>query len=207
MDSNPNPNKISLCTFVKNEELCITHMLKSVSEFVEEIIIVDTGSFDNTLKICKDFPKTRVYEIGFTDFGKIRTITAHLAKQPWILLLDADETLSNPEKLIELASVEEVEAYALPRKRWLDLAMTQQTETEAYPDWQVRFYKNDPRYIWKRELHEYFDGGVVTHKEDGPVINHFQDVFKDEIRKKEREMQYSFLALQAGVSVHGGKPL
>lgn len=184
---------ISLCTFVKDEAHCIEHMFKSIINYVDEIVVVDTGSTDATITIAKAYD-ARIYRVGFTDFASIRTITAHLAREPWVLMLDADETISHPDKLRELGTKYECEAYAFPRKRWLDLDMTQQTEPEAYPDWQVRMFKNNTDYVWQRHLHEFFHGGVVTHIENGPILNHFQDVFKDEERNKTRKKLYRELA-------------
>jgi glycosyltransferase involved in cell wall biosynthesis len=200
---------ISLCTFVRNESNCLPNMINSVYDFVDEVIIVDTGSVDGTQSIVDSYPKARLYECGFTDFGKIRTLTGHLARMPWILMLDADETLSNPSLLKNMTQDPLAFAYALPRKRWLDINMNNQTEIEAYPDWQVRFYRNYPQHVWKRQLHEYFHGGPVINfnPDNGPIINHFQDVFKNDARKRERMEQYSYLALQAGVAIHGGKPI
>jgi glycosyltransferase involved in cell wall biosynthesis len=182
-------------------------MINSVYDFVTEVIVVDTGSTDNTLEIVTSYQKARVYKIGFTDFGSIRTITAHLARSPWVLMLDADETLEYPDLLRNLAQTYTESAFAFPRKRWLDIEKTQQTELEAYPDWQVRFFRNHPQYVWKRELHEYFDGAAVTKISNGPIIHHFQDVFKDEARKAERQKQYEVLAKTAKVTIQGGKPL
>jgi glycosyltransferase involved in cell wall biosynthesis len=181
-------------------------MIASVKDFVSEIIIVDTGSTDGTQEYARTITN-HVYEIGFTDFGKIRTITSHLANQPWVLMLDADEILTNANQLQALTNIPDKEAYAFPRRRWLDFNMTQQTELEAYPDWQVRFYKNNKNFIWKRELHEYFHGAAVHHIYDGPIIEHFQDVCKDDERKKIRDELYTKLAPIAGVHIHGGKEI
>jgi glycosyltransferase involved in cell wall biosynthesis len=191
---------------VKDEENCVEHMLQSVYQWVSEIVVLDTGSTDRTLHICRDYG-ARIYQVGFTDFGKIRTVAAHLARDPWVLMLDADETLQGPELLANLARSGESKAYAFPRKRWGDLEMTDQRELEAYPDWQVRFFRNKPEYIWKRELHEYFSGTGIHHVDHGPVIHHFQDVFKDKERKRQRYEQYKVLAKKAGVHIQGGKPL
>jgi glycosyltransferase involved in cell wall biosynthesis len=206
------PNEISLCTFVKNEEHCLAHMLDSVKDYVHEIIVLDTGSTDKTIEIAKSYT-TEVYGAKFTNFGDIRTRCLKLASKPWILMLDADETLTRPDLLQKLTKTFDkeqekyVEAVALPRKRWLDVAMTQQTEIEAYPDWQVRLFKNDPRFCFRRELHEEFHGGYVTHLDVGATINHFQDVFKDAKRNEERTKLYSELAELAKVTIHGGKPV
>lgn len=197
---------ISLCCFTKNEENCINNMINSVYDFVSEIVVVDTGSTDKTISLIEGYKNIRIYKIGFSDFGSIRTITSHLARKPWILMLDADETLENPHQLFNLTQNYQQSAYAFPRKRWLDLKRTKQTEIEAYPDWQVRFYRNHPNFIWKRELHEYFEGSAVEHIPEGPIIHHFQDVYKDAKRLRIRNALYNELALKAKVTVHGGKP-
>lgn len=203
---------ITLATFVKNEAHCLEHMIKSVADYIDEFIVVDTGSTDNTIEIAKKFG-AHVYEVSFTDFGKIRTLTMHLASCPWILMLDADETLECPDLLQAYTRARDkkedipVEAIAFPRKRWLNLNMTQQTELEAYPDWQVRFFKNDKRFIFRRALHEEFHGGIVSTIDSGIYIHHFQDVFKDEARRKERDELYAKLAPVAGVTMHGGKSI
>lgn len=196
---------VSLCTFVKNEAHCIEHMLKPIANIVGEIVVVDTGSTDNTLEIAAQYTD-RIYQVGFTSFDKIRTLTSHLARRPWVLMLDADETISNIDQLQDLMMFGK-EAYAIPRKRWLDLEMTQQTELEAYPDLQVRFYQNRLHYVWKRELHEYFHGGTVENLNPNIwkiQINHFQDVFKDQSRKQIRDELYSKLAPIAKVTIEGG---
>lgn len=183
-------------------------MINSVYDYVDEIIVVDTGSTDDTINNLGDYKKAKIYKLGgFSDFGSIRTLTAHLATEPWVLMLDADETLDKPELLWNLTQYPFISAYGLPRKRWLDLEKTQQTELEAYPDWQVRFFRNNRLYSWKRELHEYFDGGKVTQLIDGPSINHFQDVYKNETRKAVRDKLYKRLAPAAKVTIEGGKEI
>jgi glycosyltransferase involved in cell wall biosynthesis len=201
---------ISLCTFVKNEAHCIGRMIRSVEDYVDEVVIVDTGSTDNTINVAmcaltRAIP-LRIYEIGFTDFGKIRTVTSHLARGDYVLMLDADEELSHPEFLPLLAEEGNL-AYGFPRRRWEDLKKQQQTELEAFPDYQVRFYKNNVEYRWERELHEYFDGAPVVLLDHGPVIEHFHDVHKNPERLQERRELYTKLAEQAGVTIEGGHKL
>ena len=198
---------ISLCVFAKNEEHCINHMINSVYDFVDEVIVVDTGSTDKTIDNLKGYKKARIYKIGFTDFASMRTLASHLCRCSWVLSLDADETLENPEILFNLTQHYQASAYAFPRYRWLDLEKEQQTELEAFPDYQVRLYRNNTKFTWRRELHEYFDGAAVINlPEDSPIyINHFQDVYKDEKRKQERDILYQKLAKIAHVEVIGGK--
>lgn len=197
---------ITLATFVRNEGNCLSYMLSSVKDYVSEIVVVDTGSTDNTIEIARCFTD-KIYQVGFTDFGKIRTLTAHLASQPWVVMLDADETISRPDLLADLTNQTMTNAYAFPRRRWLDLDMKQQAELEAYPDWQVRFFRNTKNFVWKRELHEFFHGTAVLNYKDGPIVEHFHDVWKTPEQLALRRELYTRLASKAGVTVEGGHEL
>ncbi|MBN1057671.1 glycosyltransferase [Clostridium botulinum] len=84
---------ISLCMIVKNEECTLEKCLKRVSEFVDEIIIVDTGSTDNTNKIALKYTD-KVYGFEWCDdFAKARNFSIKKASNDWILILDADEVI------------------------------------------------------------------------------------------------------------------
>lgn len=205
---------ISLCTFVKDEEANLRDCLESVVPVVSEIVIVDTGSTDKTVSIAQQYTD-RVYQVQFSDFGSIRTLTAHLATQPWVLMLDADERLDFKDwpKLGELiaqpAGVKGndmeldkdgnviIDSWALPRKRWADPWMRRQVDIESYPDWQVRLFRNHtnrPKIKFVRRVHETVSGCVRTeHSVSGPVIHHFQNVQKDKDTLAARQRQYTSL--------------
>jgi glycosyltransferase involved in cell wall biosynthesis len=86
-------NKLSACLIVKNEESCIEKCLKSIESFVDEIIVVDTGSTDGTVKIAGEYTD-RIFKYKWTDdFSAARNFSAECAKNDWIIVLDADETV------------------------------------------------------------------------------------------------------------------
>jgi glycosyltransferase involved in cell wall biosynthesis len=204
---------ISLAMFVKDEEASIRDCIESVKPIISEIVILDTGSTDRTVEICRRYTD-KIYRVGFTDFGSIRTVTAHLATQSWIFMIDADERIL-PEDLhkfvplicrpnIKKGTNEErdilgqvaIDSWALPRKRWADKWMNNQVEIDAYPDWQVRLFKNysDKRIGFRRRVHETVFGCVRTaFAADGPTIQHFQGVYKLEQHKVERMDLYQEL--------------
>jgi glycosyltransferase involved in cell wall biosynthesis len=89
---------ISLCMIVKNEENNLGKCLNKVINFVDEIVIVDTGSTDKTKEIaCKYTDK--VYDFDWVDdFSKARNFSVSKAANDWILVLDADEFLVSFDK-------------------------------------------------------------------------------------------------------------
>lgn len=76
---------------VKNEEKVLKRCLDSITEIVDDIIIVDTGSIDNTKKIAYEYTD-KVYDYKWEDdFSKARNFAASQASGEWILVMDADE--------------------------------------------------------------------------------------------------------------------
>lgn len=65
-------NKLSVCLIVKNEEKNLKRCLRSVQQVVEEIIVLDTGSGDNSVEIAKELgAKVYIYKWE-NDFSKAR---------------------------------------------------------------------------------------------------------------------------------------
>ena len=57
---------ISLCMIVKNEEKVLARCLDSIADLMDEIIIVDTGSSDNTKEIAKKYTD-KIYDFAWID--------------------------------------------------------------------------------------------------------------------------------------------
>jgi glycosyltransferase involved in cell wall biosynthesis len=93
---------ISLCMIVKNEEAILGRCLSCIKDYVDEIVIVDTGSTDHTVKIAKNFTD-KVYHFKWCDdFSAARNFSLSKASKKWVLTLDADEFLNKPELLRRL---------------------------------------------------------------------------------------------------------
>jgi|GEM_PF-685970 len=82
---------ISLCMIVKNEEKVLRRCLESVEGFVDEIIVIDTGSDDSTKDIARSFTKEVHDFIWINDFSAAKNEALRRATSKWILVLDADE--------------------------------------------------------------------------------------------------------------------
>lgn len=88
---------ISLCMIAKDEEECIASAINSVASIVDEIIIVDTGSKDNTVQIAKSLGAEVFHSEWVNDFSIPRNISLEKARCDWILVLDADELIAESD--------------------------------------------------------------------------------------------------------------
>ncbi len=87
-------NTLSLAMIVKNEEANLTRCLNSVRGLVDQIVIVDTGSTDNTVHVAHQNGVAPRQIQWHDDFSAARNESLHLCSGDWVLVLDADETLN-----------------------------------------------------------------------------------------------------------------
>lgn len=96
MKKSPN-QRISACMIVKNEGELLPKCLNSIKDVVDEMIIVDTGSTDNTVTIANNFG-AKVYQHSWNDsFSEARNHCLKYASGDWILQIDADEELEQAD--------------------------------------------------------------------------------------------------------------
>jgi glycosyltransferase involved in cell wall biosynthesis len=87
--------KVSACLIVKNEAKCIGRCLASMKDFVDEIIVTDTGSCDDTKSIAKKYGARVLNYKWRGDFAAAKNFTKDKASGDWIVFLDADEYFVN----------------------------------------------------------------------------------------------------------------
>ena len=89
---------ISLCMIVKNEERILRRCLDSLADLVDEIVIVDTGSTDNTKSIAAEYTE-KVYAFEWVDdFSAARNFAFSKATKEYIYSADADEALNGENR-------------------------------------------------------------------------------------------------------------
>jgi glycosyltransferase involved in cell wall biosynthesis len=85
-------NKLSVTIITKNEEKNIGRCLASV-QWADEIIVVDSGSTDLTLNVCKLY-KCKIIQTKWQGFGKTKQFAVNSTSNDWVLSIDADEEIS-----------------------------------------------------------------------------------------------------------------
>jgi glycosyltransferase involved in cell wall biosynthesis len=147
--------KLSVTIITRNEEAQIGDCLESV-RWVDEIIVVDTGSADRTLEICRKYT-AHVHSRPWEGYAPTKNAALDLATGDWILSLDADERVSMGLRA-EIAALQQqplatlADGFAMPRRnylwgRWLRYG-------GLYPDYQVRLFKRGKGSFKARRVHE-----------------------------------------------------
>jgi glycosyltransferase involved in cell wall biosynthesis len=131
--------KVSVTVITKNEAADLAAALESV-QWADEIVVVDSGSSDETVAIARRFTDRVVVQV-WEGYAAQKNIAAGLARHDWILSLDADERVTAAlaaDIRRVLADTPQHRAYRIPRVTW-HLGRWIRS-TDWYPDTQLRLY-------------------------------------------------------------------
>ncbi len=166
---------LSLCMIAKNEAAWLERCLNSVSGLVDEMIVVDTGSTDDTAAIARRCG-ARVEPFDWiSDFSAARNESLRCATGDWILVLDADEVLDEAAgpALRKLITAGQADGYQLIQRSLLPPG-----NIRRYSDLLItRLFRNRAAYRYQQPIHEQIQpailaaGGVVEPTEG--VIWHY----------------------------------
>lgn len=93
---------LSLCMIVKNESDVLGRCLSCTKDIADEIIIVDTGSTDNTKEIAHGFTD-KVYDFEWCDdFATARNFSFSKASMDYTMWLDADDVIDEKNRALLL---------------------------------------------------------------------------------------------------------
>jgi|SRR3989344_1897625 len=150
-------NKLSAYVITYNEEKNIRACLESI-KWVDEIIVVDSYSTDNTVNQVKNYTNNIFFHKFENNLVKQRNFALSKTQFPWILTIDADETLSeNAESIVrKLINNEIIEGYWFPRRNYISKS-TYLKHGLFYPDWQLRLFKKKKNIYYGGPIHEKLD--------------------------------------------------
>jgi glycosyltransferase involved in cell wall biosynthesis len=151
---------LGVCMIVKNEESCLGKCLESIKG-IDEIVILDTGSTDKTGDIARQHGARFIENVykWEDDFSKARNKALEFATADWILVIDADETLSRGG----LKKIREAIKKADERTLGLKLDMVSACKTVRHEI--ARIHRRRPDIFWKGAAHNYLT------VQDGPKVD------------------------------------
>lgn len=109
---------LSVIIIVQNAAEQIRRCLQSVAAWVDEIIVLDSGSSDATVAICREFT-AQVYCTDWPGYGQQKNRALERASGTWVFSIDADEWVSDAlrdEMLACVAQPQDYDAFSLPRR-------------------------------------------------------------------------------------------
>jgi glycosyltransferase involved in cell wall biosynthesis len=150
---------LSLCMIVKNEAENLARCLASVQGVADELIVVDTGSTDQTVEIAESFGAKVFHEAWQNDFSRARNAALAQATSQWILHLDADEALV-PEtgaRVKPLLAVTPADGLKVCVRNFC----AERGLLAYFDSMQERLFRNRPDYRYEQPVHELIVNAIV----------------------------------------------
>ena len=150
---------ISLCMIIKDEQSVLENCLSSFKDVVDEIIIVDTGSSDNSKQIAKKYTD-KIYDYKWdNNFSNARNYSISKANCEYYMWVDADDYLMDVEKH-KLLKLKE-NNYNVDMYYFL-----YNFDKNYEPFYRERLIKNDGNHLFKGNIHEAIvPSGIIEYKD------------------------------------------
>ena len=180
--------KLSVVIITKNEEKFIGDAIKSAS-FANEVLILDSGSSDNTCKIAEELGAS-IYSHEWLGFGPQKNRAVELAKNDWVFVLDSDEriTIELKEEILKILNNPSNDGYFVAR---LNNFFGKNIKTcGLYPDYSIRLFNRTKAKFNNVNVHE----SVQLKSNIGYLKNHMIHLAYDNIEEFiQKQNRYSTL--------------
>ena len=148
--------KISACTIARNEEKNIQTWLDNVYSFADEIVVVDTGSVDNTENIVKKSDAKLEHFTWCNDFSAAKNYAIDCCSGDWIVMLDADEYFTKKSQkkirqIIERYHKDEIVAGIITPLTNIDVNCDNKVMSRAV---QMRIFRREKDLRFQGKVHE-----------------------------------------------------
>ncbi len=194
--------KISVVIITLNEERNIMRALRSVEGIADEVVVLDSGSTDRTVEICRDYG-AKVFHKEWLGYAAAKNHANRLASNPWILSLDADEALTEElrhsitaqlNKPLEPSTVFSFNRLTNYCGHWI-------RHSGWYPDRKIRIWHRDVGQ-WEGDIHEVlvFTGSPERIHLAGDLLHYSFPTKEDYLRQ-----QRNFARLSAESMYRRGK--
>jgi tetratricopeptide (TPR) repeat protein len=144
---------VSLCMIVRNEAHQLAECLTPVADLFDEIVIVDTGSLDETRHVARRFTEQVHDFVWCDDFAAARNESLRHASGEWIFWLDADDRVDSENRIKLAAILNQLDNQ--PAVFFMDTLCraAQPNETERLVT-HARLFPRHPEVKWRRRIHE-----------------------------------------------------
>jgi glycosyltransferase involved in cell wall biosynthesis len=172
---------LSVIIITKNEEANIRACLESVA-WADEIIVVDSGSSDATVAICREYG-AKVYEHDWPGFGAQKNRALGYATKDWVFSIDADERVTSElrAEIGQAMQSEKADGYFCPRLSQFCGKFIR--HSGWYPDYVLRLFKRSRGRFSDSLVHESVLMNGVTAKLKNPLL-HYSYLTQADVERK-----------------------
>ncbi len=171
----------SVYVITKNEEENIVSLLDNLQNFAE-VIIVDSGSTDRTLDLAASYSNTKISFNEWPGFSEQKAHALSLCTYPWVLNLDADETLSEPFIEELLSFIKQDHFIALRCTRVL-LRWGRQPRSFGKAERLIRLFKKECGHYESRQVHESISINGAIQDSEVEILHHENLSYSQRIEK------------------------
>ncbi|EAH8787471.1 glycosyltransferase family 2 protein [Campylobacter jejuni] len=159
---------ISIVIITFNSQRYLQEVLQSIN-FADEIIIIDSGSTDDSLKIAKTFKNVKIFHQNWLGFGKQKQFGVEKANNDWIFVLDSDEIFTEELKkeVLQIIKNPSFKAYKVARLNFFFGKAI--TKMGLYPDYSIRLFHKQYAKFNEREVHE----SIICQEKIGKLKHYF----------------------------------
>jgi len=186
---------VSVVIICRNESTIIAACLDSVIDFADEILVLDSGSTDDTCEICRS-RGAKVIETDWPGFGPQKKRAVAAARNDWVLCLDADERVTSElqASIRGVLAAPKYSAYRFARRnRFLGRYLL---HGEGYPDWSLRFFDRRAAQWSNDMVHEKVICSEEVGVAPGDLLHESAETLAVYLEKQNR---YTTLAADAAV--------
>lgn len=180
-------SSMSVCIIIKNEAPRLASCLGPLAVF-EEIIVLDTGSTDESVAIAKTFPNVFVHEHPTTNLAEARNIAMSFCSGAWIFFLDADDWLDAATPAIVEATVrsDKADAYAVQYNTYFAPGLYGTVPA-------TRIVRNISGLQWTNAIHEDITASLrdlgLTVSPSSVRVHHMESIWPERsLAKRERNI-------------------
>lgn len=177
-------NKLSVAIITKNSEKTIKKCVSSAL-FADEVVVVDSGSEDNTIQICKNLG-CKILQKEWMGFGKQKQFAVDNCKNEWVFVLDSDEVITKElqDEILSILKSPKYKGYKVARLNYFfDKPIY---HCGLYPDHTIRLFDKNFGKFSSDEVHEKIvidgDVGVLKHH----MLHFAYDSIEEFIEKQNR---------------------
>ena len=178
--------KLSVGIITFNEENRIGKTLDSVRGIADEIIVVDSESSDRTVEIALS-KGAKVFSEKWKGYGPQKNFVLEKCKGEWILLIDADEVISQQlkEKIKSIINSDNPskDVYKIKLR---NIAFKKEIKFGGWDDYVIRLWKNGKVKISDREVHEQYQTESKIGKINEMIIHYTYDSIEEFLEKLNR---------------------